>query len=277
MLNKCAGNFNDFSRIFLNALSAGLLLTLSPGALAQEDDYINPDRPGIADGSKVVGDGRFQIETGIQRELRNNDGLNERRLFLPTLLRYGVNEKWEIRVESNVYTWKRESDPLTGTRRSRGTSPVSLGAKYQFQDSKNSMQPSFGAIFRIFPASGSQEFGTKHTTGDIRLAADWDFAPDWSLNPNLGLAIYEDEQNQKFTARLFALTLNYNPTKTLNFFVDTGVQSPEKKDGSSSVIYDAGIAYLVNRDIQLDLSVGTGPVGTTPPHPFYSLGISKRF
>ena len=32
------------------------------------DDYINPDRPGLADGSNVVGADRIQVETGIQQE-----------------------------------------------------------------------------------------------------------------------------------------------------------------------------------------------------------------
>ena len=43
------------------------------------------------------------------------------------------------------------------------------------------------------------------------------------------------------------------------------------------MIYDAGVAYIVGHDIQLDLSVGTGAAGLTPPHPFVSAGISKRF
>jgi hypothetical protein len=35
------------------------LLQVAPRACAQEADYVNPDRPGIADGSKVIGLGRF--------------------------------------------------------------------------------------------------------------------------------------------------------------------------------------------------------------------------
>jgi hypothetical protein len=76
---------------------------------------------------------------------------------------------------------------------------------------------------------------------------------------------------------LFATTLNYNPSKQLNLFVDTGVQAPEERNGATSIIYDAGIAYLINPDVQLDLSVGTGGGGRTPPHPFLAAGISKRF
>lgn len=164
-------------------------------AFAEQDDLINPDRPGIADGSNVVGAGRLQIETGVQQELRRNGAVDDRRQFVPTLLRIGLNDSWEARIEGNVYTWMRQSDAVTGVTRSEGMMPVSLGVKFHFQDSNGVKQPSLGAILRVFPASGSNNFRTRQATGDIRVAADWDFAPNWSLNPNVGVAVYEDSQN----------------------------------------------------------------------------------
>jgi hypothetical protein len=277
MANNCKKNTGRCSIALLPAFMTMALLQLASTALAQEADYINPDRPGIADGSKVVGAGRFQVESGIQHEYRRDGSLSDRRLFVPTLLRMGIGERWEVRIESNAYTWKRVSDPGNGDMRSEGLAPASLGMKYQFRGADDPRQPSLGAIMRIFPASGSGEFRSRHTTGDFRLAADWDFASNWSLNPNLGVAVYEDDQNQIFTAGLFAVTLNYNPSKTLNFFVDTGMQSRERKNGKSAIVFDAGVAYLITRDIQLDFSVGAGTAGTTPPRTFVALGISKRF
>ena len=109
------------------------------------------------------------------------------------------------------------------------------------------------------------------------MAADWNFAEKWSLNPNVGVGVYEDQTNRTYTAGLFAATLNFNPSKVLNFFVDTGIQSPEEKNGKTSVIVDAGTAFIIGHDIQLDLSVGTGVTGSTPPHPFIAAGFSKRF
>ena len=250
--------------------------TQAPAASAG-DDYINPDRPGIADGSNVVGAGRFQIETGVQEEFRRTGGASDRTLLLPTLLRLGLSKDWELRVETTgAYIWDRVSDPASGVTKSQGSDPVSLGVKYHFQDTAGMSQPSLGVILRVFAPSGSGPFKTAHPTADLRLAADWDIAPKWSLNPNVGVAVYESG-GRTYEAGLFATTLNYNPSPILNFFIDTGVQSPEIKGGRTSVIYDAGIAYIVGHDIQLDASVGTGAAGSTPPHPFVSVGISKRF
>ncbi len=243
----------------------------------EADDYINPDRPGIADGSTVIYPSRFEIETGIQVEYRSNGAEHDRTLFIPSLLRFGINQHWEVRIEGNAYTWFSSHDPIQGSTHLEGAAPVSIGAKYHLVDSAGIRQPSIGAILRIFPASGSGSFRTMHVTGDFRLVADWDVAEKWSLNPNLGVGVYEGDANRLYTAGLFAMTLNYNPSKILNFFLDTGVQSPETQHGRTSVIFDTGVAYLITRDIQLDFSVGTGAAGNTPPHPFLSAGISKRF
>ena len=241
------------------------------------EDYINPDRPGIADGSNVVGAGRFQIESGFQQEFRRDGEGHDRTLFTPTLLRLGLGKRWEMRFETNAYTWNRVSDPATGVTTNEGASPVSLGVKYHFLDTAGPRQPSLGAILRVFAPSGSGAFRTHNTTADLRLAADWDIAPKWSLNPNIGVAVYEDASGKTYEAGLFATTLNYNPSQILNFFIDTGVQSPEARHGRTSMIYDAGAAYLIGHNIQLDVSVGTGAAGSTPPHPFVAAGISKRF
>jgi hypothetical protein len=256
---------------------AGSLLQLAAPVCAQDDDYANPDRPGIADGSKVIDAGQVEVEIGVQEELRNDGDAHDRRIFFPALLRVGLGSNLEARVETNSYTWERSNDPVACVQHTQGGAPVSVGMKYQFAQSDGIAHPSLGVIARIFPASGSGNFATHHVTGDVRLAADWDVASKWSLNPNIGVASYEDDSGRRFTAGLFALTLNFNPSKKLNFFLDTGQQFPERKNGRTSIIVDGGVAYMVNKDIQLDFSMGTKVAGETPPHPFLAAGVSKRF
>jgi hypothetical protein len=84
-------------------------------------------------------------------------------------------------------------------------------------------QVSLGTIVRVFPAWGTSEFRPQHTTGDIRLVADWKLTPDkLSLNPNIGIARYEDDEGKLFTTGLYALTLSYQPTEHWNPFIDVG-------------------------------------------------------
>jgi hypothetical protein len=158
-----------------------------------EPDLINADRPGIADGSTVVGPKTFQIESGIQAEFRRNEDGREHTLFIPTLLRLGIDSHWEVRIEGNTYTRVTSFQSTSTTNQTSGFAPLSLGFKYHLYDSNNDHQFSLGIIVRIFPVWGSKEFRTQHATGDIRLAADWNFVPQLrlSLNPNIGVARYE--------------------------------------------------------------------------------------
>jgi hypothetical protein len=88
-------------------------------------DVIQPDRPGIADGSLVIGPRRFQFETGLQQEFRSRSHVDEQRLFTPTLLRFGVDNRWEARIESNALTYTRTSETVAGVNQTFGYSPVS--------------------------------------------------------------------------------------------------------------------------------------------------------
>jgi hypothetical protein len=124
-----------------------LLTLLAAVSVHADDDLINPDRPGIADGSATVGRGVFQIETGVDRD-------RESRAF-PTLLRFGITKNFEARVESE----------------SALTHPI-LGFKFHFAGA-----PSLGVIARA---------GNQHQ-GDLRLAADVNLGTKWSLNPNVGV------------------------------------------------------------------------------------------
>jgi hypothetical protein len=260
----------------VSALLALALLPQRPSLHAQSaEDLINPDRPGIADGSTTVGRGRFEIETGLQAEFRNTH--TDHTLFLPTLLRYGLSKKWEARAEGNTFTLHWQGDPQQPTPHTQGMAPTSAGLKFNFCEAVGTTRPSIGTILRIFPPSGTGDDRTTKTTGDLRLVADWNYAAKWSLNPNLGLGIYQDNSARIYEAGLFALTLNFNPTPKLNFFADTGIQTPEQKYGATTAILDAGTAYIIGRNTQLDLSIGTGVTGTTPPHPFLAAGYSRRF
>ncbi len=260
----------------LSAILAFSLMAHQAAFCEDPADLINPDRPGIADGSTTVGRGHFEIETGFQEEFRRDAAEHEHTLFLPTLLRYGFAKRWEARAEGNAYIWDWQTDPQQPTTHSNGFAPASLGVKYNFLTAAGT-KPSLGTILRIFPPTGSGNYHNTKTTGDLRLVADWNFAAKWSLNPNLGLAIYQDNSARTYAAGVYAATLNFNPTAKLNFFADTGIQTPEQKYGATSAIIDAGTAYIVGSNTQLDLSVGRGIAGATPPHPFLAAGYSRRF
>jgi len=261
-------------------VSGTLAALLSVTAFSQTDeDVINPDRPGIADGSNVVGSKVVQIETGAHFEFRRDGDTREHTFFMPALFRFGIGGSWEARVEGNTFTRVTEFDASTKTDETSGFAPTSIGFKYHILPSEDK-DPVFslGTIVRVFPAWGTKEFRPQHPTGDVRLAADWNFAPKLSLNPNIGIARYEDDQGRLFTTGLFAATLSYLPTKSkkLNPFIDIGTQSSEASNGRSSAVLDGGVAYTIGHNFEVDATIATRVHGVTAPKCLFEFGFSWR-
>ena len=210
------------------------------------DDLINADRPGIADGSQVVSPGTLQVELGGERDVDPD-------LFTtPLLVRYGLAKQFELRVETAGLAHINGHDGLT---------PVSIGAKYHFFDT-----PSLGIIARVFPPSGSGVFKSHSTAADVRLSVDKDLSEQWSVEGNLGVARADHEDHL-----LAAATLQFNITPKFNVFIDAGAQS-----SPSSLIFDAGAAWIIGKDLQLDVSAGMRQHGPVPDR-FIAAGIARRF
>lgn len=195
--------------------------------LHADDDLIDADRPGIADGSHSVKREHFQIELGVQ-----HDGYT-----LPALLRYGLTDAFELRLEND-----------------NGSAPFSIGFKdHVFERGTTSV----GVIGRWFAVHRSY--------GDLRLASDISPNEHWSINPNIGVAI--DRQRSKGATA--ALTLQYNFTQRLNVFIDGGAQR-------SQLQVDAGGAWIAGKDTQFDVSIFHTAHGAGP-NVMWSVGVSRRF
>jgi len=256
-------------------------MALLSQAPCRADDAVEPlvtDRPDITEASQVVGRRRFQIETGVLREHRSGRRSSERSMFTPTLLRMGLDSRWEARLETNGYSRSRAFSPGDGVTRSSGYSALAPGAKYRIRDAgEGLLEPSLGAIFHLNVPSGSGGFQAEKLTGDLKLAADWELAPKWSLGVNAGLFLDEDDRGEAFSGALLTGSLGREITDRLRGFVELAYQGPESGHGGTGLIFDGGFAFLVNPDVQLDLALGTGLSGAATPDLFWTLGLSMRF
>ena len=55
--------------------------------------------------------GQFQVESGLQREYRRDGEVRTVTGFIPSLLRLGLTEQLELRIESNFATSERVTSP----------------------------------------------------------------------------------------------------------------------------------------------------------------------
>ena len=104
---------------------------------------------------------------------------------------------------------------------------------------------------------------------------DFELPKSLWLNPNIGVASHDSEDGRFYTG-LAALTLSYEPTPRVAWFVDTSLQAPEEEHHCASVLVDGGAAIFLGSNVQLDFSAGTGVHGNTPPRPFVSVGFALR-
>jgi len=255
----------------MNRIPTAAIVFMVAAMTARAEEF-NSDRPGIADGAETVGRGRVQLEAGLQHDRRKPGDEPRRETFLPTLLRIGVADEWEARLESDLYSWMRDSEGA----RSEAWAPFALGLKHQFREG-DGVGPSLGAIVSISPPSGSGSLRQRHTTGEVRLLAEWEFGERWSINPNIGFGYEEDDEGERFSTRIFAATLAYRPQTRLELALDVGAQRPETPGGHTAVLSSASIAYKVKRELQVDFAFGGRSAGSTLPHRFVAGGFSARF
>lgn len=230
---------------------AGLLLLLPVLTRAQEASIV-ADRPGLADGSTTVGRGVAQLETGVTGE-----GGDEEHFALPTLVRFGITSRLELRVASDVVGWTSHDGG--------DIAPVAAGFKLRLRDGALPLS----LIASVQPPSGGGSLRSTAFESEARLVSDIELAEGLSLTPNVGVALVEGDG----AAAIFAVTLEREMGRAAPF-IDFETTSG---GGDTSMIADAGIAWLLRPDTQLDISAGINVLGDEYPDWFISAGYSRRF
>ena len=255
----------------------GILLGGVAPVLAAEQEPIETDRPDISEASSVVGPGRFQLETGVQLDYQRGGRRDDKILTTPTLLRWGIDRRWEARLETDGYSRLRNSGS-GALRQTSGMSPLSPGVKYHFQDSRpGSSRPSLGVLLHVAVPSGSSTFRTRHLAGDLKLAADFDLGPNWSLGTNFGFLVDQDDDGSAYVAGLATASLSRSLTERLRVFTELALGGSRVRPISDSAILDGGFTYLLNPDTQLDLALGGDISERSTPDLYWTVGVSRRF
>jgi hypothetical protein len=248
----------------LACLLAGVL---SVPAAHADDDTINPDRPNVANSSQVVGSHRMQLETGVQWDRQRDLDAHVHTLTTPTLLRIGVLDALEMRVETDGRTIEHASDPLTGMHTvSAGWADLSAGLKWHVAD-QDGMRPSVGMIAEVALPTGSAALRGSGFRPAVELPVEWDLGHDWSLGVMPGVV-----RDSDVTYGVFAASVGKAFSERLHGFAE--VAAPQIGHGTQAIV-DTGVSWLVNRDCQIDAMVVHG-VNRQTPGLSLAFGVSVR-
>jgi hypothetical protein len=245
-------------------------------AIAVEDE-IATDRPDFVESSNVVGNGRFQIETSFAGDRNKADGVKERGYATPTLLRYGIGDNWEVRLETDGRIRTTSTDIASGARLTeKGYGDVSLGVKWHVADAQGA-SPSMGLLAHVDLDTGSAPFRAPGKGGSLRLAAEWEFADDWSLGVMPGLAWLPNDNGDRHTTGIFGIVVGKGWTDALRTFVEYSDQRIARaRDGGTVSTFDVGVAYLLTNSVQIDTALSRGLNSRTPDWS-WTVGLSMKF
>lgn len=252
----------------------GTLLLFTPAISAKEAPVISTDRPDFVEASLTVGKGYFQIETSVNSERTEVAGVKTTILAMPTLLRYGFAEAWELRLETEAF--QLEEEETTGT--TQGFSDISLGVKWHTHDGEvGTAMPSIGWLVHADLDSGSAGFSGHGVRPSFRAVAEWELPDGFSLGVMPGVIYDNDDKARRFTAGIFAAVVGKAWTDKFKTFLEfAGQQLAAKKHGGNIITYNVGGAYLLRNNLQVDTAVSLGTTVNSPDIS-WTVGVSTYF
>lgn len=244
-----------------------------------DEDGIIPDRPGLVESSKVVGAGRFQVETSVAQDRDDSAGVRQRTWYTPTLLRFGLGDTLEARIETDG-RMRSVTSTGNGTSSARqtenGYADLALGLKWHIADAEGA-RPSMAVLAHVDLDSGSSAFRATGKGGSLRLTSEWELNDDWGLGVMPGLAWQHDEQGARYTSAIFGIVLNRQLSERGSAFLSySAPQIARGRHGGVSATVDVGGTWLLSNTVQLDTALSRGLNHNTPDWS-WTAGLSLKF
>ena len=247
---------------------AGLVL-LAPMTATAADDGIVTDRPDFVESSNVVGRGRFQIETSVLAERDKQDGMRARTYSTPTLLRYGVSDVLELRVETDGRTVEHAGGSTAGY------ADTALGVKWHVQD-EAAGRPSVGVLLHADLPSGSRAWRGQGVRPSLRVAAEWELPGGMSLGVMPGVGQERTDAGKRYGYGIVGVVLGKELTPQWRAFVEVAApQIARSADGGTVATFDAGMAWLLSERCQLDTMLALG-LNRRSPDAALTVGLSFK-
>lgn len=256
----------------MNRVRSAAALALALACCAgHAEEPIATDRPDFVESSDVVGKGRFQIETSLAWERDKSGGVSSRARATPTLLRLGVSENFELRLETDGLLRTR----VAGLSES-GTADAAIGFKWHLADGENG-SPGMALLVHADLDSGSRAYRGQGTRPSVRLVAEWELANEWSVGVMPGVYQDRNEDGKRYTGLIMAAVVGKGLTDEWRVFGGVAAQQwTSTRNGGKVVTLDVGTAYLLTNNVQVDFAVSRGLNRTTPDWG-WTVGLSAKF
>jgi hypothetical protein len=224
---------------------------------------IQLDRPDQTECPFITPKKYIQIENGITLETfdQNQKSFN----YPSTLWKYGVNEKFELRLITAIVL-----ENING-KTNTGILPLTIGFKTSLFEEKGFI-PKTSFIGHITTSNiGSKNFRTKYIAPSFRFTMQHTLTNKISLAYNLGAEWDGENAEHRY---IYTLTTGFSLTEKIGCYTELYGFIPAENEADHR--FDCGLTYLINNDLMADISGGFGLTENAQKN-YISLGFSFRF
>lgn len=255
-----------------------MLLGLSTAAVAADEQPICPDRPSKSTGPCTVPEGKWQIETGLVdwSESRSGGVTTDAAVWGNSAIKYGIAPNADIEL------WLTPLEGVTVHGAGVHAHMSSIGdtlvrVKYELTKNDAAVQVAIDPFIKL-PTANHQIGNGKVEAGmlvPIQIALGK--SPfTVSLDPELDW-LADQNRSGRHAAMVQLVNLGWQASKKLTFTTELWSQWDWDPAGTTrQVSWDGSVAYLVNKDLQLDAGANLGLNRQTPDVELYT-GVSVRF
>ena len=262
-----------------------ITLVLGVAAVAQTevdpmDEPLITDRPDFTESTETIPSGHLQLESGYTLTYNKKSGTRTTDHTAPEMLvRVGLNDRFELRIgfEGYTYTDSLSSMPGGAGSRSRTTqdaNDLTLGLKMKLFEQEG-WRPHFGILAGVTVPTAVGGGTSGDVDPSIVFLWAYDLTDDSALAGNIGIAV-PTEDSHRFVQTTASLSYAFSLTEKWGAFAEYFGVYPSGDSGHDAHFFNAGLTYLVNKDFQWDVRVGAG-LNDEADDFFTGIGFSKRF
>ena len=270
-----AGRSAKVSSTSNGAVLSALILVLAPGAVVSQ--AIGTDRPDFVESSSTVGQGNIQIEASVAFDKTEILGAEVQTWTTPALLRVGIADTWELRLESNWFTRSTlEGGEQAPELTTGGISDFAVGVKWALYAPEAGGGPTMATLLHADLPTGSGDFRGDGTRPSLRVVAEWALDQSWGVGFMPGI-LYDRDDDGRFVSGIFGAVVGKGLTDSLRVFVEIALeQIAEDQHGGNVGFVDFGGTFLLSPRWQLDAAAAVGVTDRSSDFGF-TVGLSGLF
>jgi hypothetical protein len=224
---------------------------------------ISSDRPGMATPPSIAFAKKLQLETAASYEKNNiNNSFIDIISYNSSLLRYGINKISEVRLQGDYINLDDNGSKTSGF------TSLTVGSKIHISDNFGYFPQTSLLLNITLPYFGN--FHPKHLAPSMYLLMQEGITRKISICYNIG---FEFDGENSVPSVFNAISLGFSLSSKLSAFIENYEWFSSKI--SSDIFMDCGFAYLLKKNLQLDIS-GGGVISGNNKYYYTSLGLSWR-